>query len=349
MTDSILFSVLVPVYNVAPYLRECLNSVLGQSYENFELLLVDDGSTDKSGQICDEYAAKDSRIRVFHKENGGLISARRYAIARFTGDYCIFLDSDDSLTPNALETLEKSVAESDADCVLYGIRWNRPGGVEHIVCPEEICGRLYTDKRYVLNILLNDDSFNSLCRKCVRASCFDGRDFSACYHISRGEDRLQSTEILENAQSFFFLPDELYIYRVNDNSITHSICYDGYRTDDTVNLAVRDLLARLDLFREEDYNRLRNHQLDGLVTEIKRICRFCSDRMNRRAALQNLRESEYYQTFLSEGYRRVPSLSGVRPASTGLRRFLNRCCIFLFQPSFFDGLILLCMHLYRAG
>ncbi len=349
MSKPVRFSILVPVYNVGPYLRECLDSVLGQSYKKFELLLVDDGSTDDSGRICDEYAAKDPRIRVFHKENGGLISARRHAIARFSGDYCVFLDSDDTLAPNTLEVLEKAIAESGADCVLYGILWNRPDGAEHIVCPPDICNKLYTDKRAVLNILLNDDSYNSLCRKCVRASCFDGRDYAAYLHISRGEDRLQSAEILENAKSFYFIPNDLYIYRVNDGSITHTISYDGYQSDDTVDLALQDLLFRLDLFRDEDYARLRNHQLDGLVLEIKRICRFCSDRANRCTALRNLRESEYYQSFLSAGYRRVSTISGVRPASSGLRRLLNHVCIFLFRHGFFDSLSFLCMCIYKAG
>ncbi len=349
MTTPLLFSVLVPVYNVAPYLRECVDSVLGQSYQNFELLLVDDGSTDESGAICDEYAAKDARIRVFHKANGGLISARRYAVARFTGDYCVFLDSDDSIVPDTLEILEKAIRESGADCVIYGIRWKRPGWVEHIVCPPEICGRLHTDKRDVLNILLNDDSFNSLCRKCVRASCFDGRDFSGFFHISRGEDRLQSVEILENARSFYFLPDELYVYRANDSSITHTICYDGYQADDTVNQEVLGLLERLDLFRGEDYDRLRNHQLDNLVTELKRICRFCSGRSSRRAALQSCRESGYFQTFLRDGYRRLPPCPGVRPASSGVRRFLNRCCVFLLRRGWFGSLNLLCSHIYKTG
>ncbi len=349
MIDILLFSILVPVYNVSPYLQTCIDSVLDQSYGNFELLLVDDGSTDGSGLICDEYAAKDPRVRVFHKENGGLISARRYAVARFTGDYCLFLDADDSLAPGTLEVLERTITESGADCVLYGIRWNLPGVVQHIVCPEEICGRLFTDKRHVLNILLNDDSYNSLCRKCVKASCFDGRDYTRFFHISRGEDRLQSVEILENAQSFYFIPDELYIYRVNDSSITHTISYDGYRSDDTVDLAVQDLLARLGLFRDEDYARLRNHQLDGLVLEIKRICRYCSDRANRHAALQSLRESEHYQSFLSGGYRQVSVPSGVRPASSGLRRLLNRVCVFLFRHGFFHDLSFFCMHIYKAG
>lgn len=343
------FSVLVPVYNVAPYLRECLDSVLGQSYQNFELLLVDDGSTDESGAICDEYAARDKRVRVFHKENGGLISARRYAVARFAGDYCVFLDSDDSIAPNTLAVLAKAIEDSGADCVIYGARWDRPGRPEHIVCPPEICGRRYTDKRTVLNILLNDDAYNSLCRKCVRAACFDGRDFSGFFHIRRGEDRLQSVEIMENAQSFLFLPDELYRYRVNESSITHSICYDGYQADDTVDREVLAMLRRLALFHDADYARLRNHQLDGLVSEIKRICRGCSDRPNRLAALRALRESTYYRDFLSVGYRSLPDLPGVRPASAGLRRLLNRSCIQLFRRGRFDLLSLFCAHIYKAG
>ena len=347
--SGIRFSVLVPVYNVAPFLRECLDSVLGQSYPNFELLLVDDGSTDESGAICDEYASRDPRIRVFHKANGGLISARRYAIARFTGDYCIFLDSDDSIAPNTLEVLAKAIAESGADCILYGFCWNRPDGMIHVACSPAVCGRLYTDKRDVLNIVLNDASYNALWRKCVKASCFDGREYTRFFHISRGEDLLQSLEILENAGSFLFLPDELYIYRVNDSSITHTICYDGYRADNTVNQEVLGLLARLDLFREEDYARLRNHWLDSLVTELKRVCRYCSDRANRRAGLRSLRESAHFRSFLSPGYRHIPALPGVTPASAGLRRFLNRCCVFLLRNGCFESLYLLCTRIYKAG
>ena len=349
MSEPVRFSVLVPVYNVAPYLSACVDSVLGQSYANFELLLVDDGSTDDSGAICDEYAAKDSRIRVFHKANGGLMSARRYAIARFTGDYCIFLDSDDSIAPNTLELLAKAIAESGADCVIYGFRWSLPAGPQQVLCAPEICGRLFTDKRDVLNILLNDDSYNALWRKCVKASCFDGRDYSRFFSIRRGEDLLQSVEILENARSFFFLPDALYFYRVNLSSITHTICYDGYQANDTVNQEVLSLLSRLNLFREEDYARLRNHWLDNLVPELKRICRFCSDRVNRRAGLQSLRESAYYQSFLSAGYRHVSPLPGVQTSSSGLRRVLNRCCMFLFRHGCFDSLYLLCTRIYKAG
>ena len=95
MSNSVFFSVIIPVYNVASYLTECLDSVLSQSYRNFEVILVDDGSTDSGGSICDEYAQKDRRIHVIHQNNSGLSAARNVGIALAVGDYILFLDSDD--------------------------------------------------------------------------------------------------------------------------------------------------------------------------------------------------------------------------------------------------------------
>ena len=89
------FSVLVPVYNVEKYLKQCIESVLNQTYQSFELILVDDGSTDNSGAICDEYASKHKFIKVIHKPNGGLLHTRRVSLAHATGDWYVFLDSDD--------------------------------------------------------------------------------------------------------------------------------------------------------------------------------------------------------------------------------------------------------------
>jgi len=105
-------SVIIPVYNVELYLRRCLDSVVTQTYENLEILLVNDGSTDKSGAICDEYAAKDSRVQVIHKDNGGLSSALNVGLSRFTGDYLGFIDSDDWVTPDMYEVLYSAVQET---------------------------------------------------------------------------------------------------------------------------------------------------------------------------------------------------------------------------------------------
>lgn len=98
-------SVIVPVYNTEKYLHRCVDSILAQTYTDFELLLIDDGSTDGSGAICDELAQKDSRVRVFHQENGGVTSARKLGVKKSRGDYIYFVDSDDSIYNNALDVI----------------------------------------------------------------------------------------------------------------------------------------------------------------------------------------------------------------------------------------------------
>ncbi len=108
-------SVIVPVYKVEKYLRRCVDSILSQSFTDFELLLTDDGSPDNCPAICDNYAAKDSRVRVIHKENGGLSSARNAALNICEGKYICFVDSDDYITPDALETLYAALTETDSD------------------------------------------------------------------------------------------------------------------------------------------------------------------------------------------------------------------------------------------
>ena len=117
--ENALISVVIPVYNVEAYLRECIDSVLNQTYPHFEIILVDDGSPDGSGAICDEYAAKDNRISVIHKKNGGLSSARNVGLDKALGRYVYFLDSDDWILPDALATLVAKAEESVADIVFF--------------------------------------------------------------------------------------------------------------------------------------------------------------------------------------------------------------------------------------
>lgn len=110
-------SVIVPVYNVEPFLDECVQSILAQTYENIEIVLIDDGSTDSSGKMCDALSLKDSRIAVIHKENGGLSSARNAGMEAATGDYYIFVDSDDTISPSMVDTMVAKALEYDTDIV----------------------------------------------------------------------------------------------------------------------------------------------------------------------------------------------------------------------------------------
>lgn len=116
MIDNIhLISIIVPIYNVEKYLRRCVDSIAKQTYRNLEILLIDDGSTDSCGKICDEYAAFDKRINVIHKTNGGLSDARNVALDICTGDYIVFIDSDDFVSELYIENLYNSIIFSGAD------------------------------------------------------------------------------------------------------------------------------------------------------------------------------------------------------------------------------------------
>lgn len=118
-----MISIIVPIYNREKYLSECIDSILVQSYSDFEVLLIDDGSTDRSGEICDEYAQKDARIRVFHKENGGVSSARNVGLDNVQGEWVCFVDSDDTIAANYLEVLLKAAVENEADSSMGGFRY----------------------------------------------------------------------------------------------------------------------------------------------------------------------------------------------------------------------------------
>ena len=118
MDNQALISVIIPVYNVEEYLRECIESVLNQTFRDFEIILVDDGSTDSSGDICDEYVEKDERVTVIHQKNGGLSVARNTGLSEANGKYVYFLDSDDYISENALATL-LNIAENDSSDIVF--------------------------------------------------------------------------------------------------------------------------------------------------------------------------------------------------------------------------------------
>ena len=119
-----IISVILPVFNMEKYIDRCVNSVIGQSFSDWELILVDDGSTDGSGNICDEYAKKDSRIRVIHKKNGGVASARQIGTDEAEGKYSIHCDADDWIDSNMLENMYSEAQKENADIVVSNFYYN---------------------------------------------------------------------------------------------------------------------------------------------------------------------------------------------------------------------------------
>lgn len=295
---SIKFSVLVPVYNVERYIHECIESVLRQTYTQFELILVDDGSSDRSGIICDEYAQKDSRIKVYHKKNQGLIHTRRYAISYASGDYYVFLDSDDTIKQDALAIIYNKIQKYDCDCIIYGLERVENGKVKSQTY--DSIEELIYDKRTIYRKVFFSTEYNSLCRKAVKACVFHDVDYSPYYHLKYTEDLLQSLEIYKYSNAIAFIPDVLYEYRMNQSSITHGS--DRMIVDYTIRKRVLEFLRDESVFSDNDYNVYRDFCLNMVIGHILKFSLLHEDYKTIIKKFSEIREDTYYQEFLSAGF-----------------------------------------------
>lgn len=228
MSDP-LISIIVPVYNVEKYLAKCIESILRQSYSNFELILVDDGSKDKSGSICDEYAKRDNRIKVYHKQNGGVSSARNYGIDMATGDWICFVDSDDWVDEDYVLNMVANV-KSDESFVIT--RHNFIGkNITYIDECHEIVGNLRI-KFIIENNILN---FSGPYCKLYNRNTIVKYKLRFPENIRMGEDGIFFTSYLNKTRRLTVLNINNYHYTDNIQSLSHRFYdfnseYECYRT-----------------------------------------------------------------------------------------------------------------------
>ena len=217
-----LISIIVPVYNCEQYLPQCIDSILSQTYDAFELLLIDDGSVDRSGVICDEYARHDNRIRVIHKENAGVSSARNTGIEETCGEFITFVDADDLIVPNCLEELRRAMGE-DADIAMCRFAHLGSEGVRDV---SEALPNLVSLKensteytQFVSRFLtFSNNIFGSACRVLWKRSAIGEVRFNPTIRIS--EDLLFLLQTFENAELFRSTENVGYYYRLNESSAT---------------------------------------------------------------------------------------------------------------------------------
>jgi glycosyltransferase involved in cell wall biosynthesis len=223
-----LFSVIVPIYNIEKYIKRCIDSVLSQSFTDFELILVDDGSPDRCGAICDEYAGKDRRIKVIHKENGGLVSARQAGIKVASGDYIFHLDGDDAVLPEALESAYKIICDTDADIVSFSYKCSINSKIgdsvedlvdEGLYHKEEI-------EQHIFPKLLSDKNMNHLFYflwgKAIKRELATKHQLVVNPAISLGEDLSCIVPCFLEAETVYMSKKAIYLYTVRGDSITTS-------------------------------------------------------------------------------------------------------------------------------
>lgn len=208
-----LLSIIIPIYNTEKYLPKCLNSILAQTYANWEAILIDDGSPDNCGKICDEYAAKDKRFKVIHQKNGGVSVARQTGLNNSIGDYIIHCDPDDWIEPTMLEEMLDHAISNNADMVICDYIIEKDGEIEYSKqnLPEA------PDAKEIISKIINEQLHGSLCNKLVRRECCHSLAFHPT-NVYLAEDELFNIRLLAKNIKVTYLPKAFYHYKMDNIS-----------------------------------------------------------------------------------------------------------------------------------
>lgn len=254
-----LVSIIVPVYNAQDYLARCIDSILHQEYKNYELLLVDDGSTDSSGEILDNYAKNDNRINVYHRKNCGVSSTRNFALSLCKGEYIQFLDSDDWIPPDSTKLLVRCALEQQCDLVIadfyrvVGERISQKGDIEddHLLTRQEFANYMVENPA--------DFYYGVLWNKLYRAQIIKEHHIRMDSNISWCEDFLFNLEYIRHSNTFYALQAPVYYYFKRKGSLVSQ----EFSISNTIKtkLNVFDYYNQFykDTYKEEDYENIRLH------------------------------------------------------------------------------------------
>lgn len=264
-------SVIVPVYDVEPYIACCIDSILSQVFSDFELILIDDGSPDNCGAICDEYGEKDSRIRVIHQKNQGVSAARNHGVSVAKGEYVTFVDSDDWLDPLFLERMYQAIVSHDADMSVSNITQIRVGekaiprfGDEQFFDSREAVE--YYAKEY-------DDRFTGPMVKLLRKEIVLQYPFPT--DRTYAEDKAVTYKWFYASRKTVDTGDRLYYYRVREGSAMRS----GYKVNRLANLQTLEEI--LEFLKENHFDSLRclfiHRYLDDLVRQYQGVIQYVGD------------------------------------------------------------------------
>ncbi len=292
-----MISIIIPVYRVAPYLGQCIKSIIGQTYRDIEILLIDDGSPDECGKICEEYKNRDSRIKVIHTENQGLSAARNRGLENATGEYIGFVDSDDWIEPDMYEVLLKRIKDNSISVCGYDTAFQKDGLKKGVYFGSDALRALLKGEinNNVWNKLYHKELFNDICFP-------EGKNY---------EDVVVMHKLVEKAKSIAVVPDVFYHYRVRPESITKT-----YTANNLIDYADAHL-SRYYYFRDEHTDLFSENEevlLGFAANGISKVWRWwhgCSQDENKR---YDGRINELY-TFTKEN---IPLL-GLRSWSSSMR------------------------------
>lgn len=312
--EKIKFYILVPVYKTEQYIEKCLKSILNQNYQNFELVVVDDGTPDNAGQICDQYADKDNRITVIHKKNEGIISSRQVGVQSifqnhvdentYNNSYVMFVDSDDYLLDNVLGDIAKDVQQIKSDMYIYNYEYidnyNRLRTIEN-ENPKNIL--TLTDKKKLYEKVFCEPFYNNLWRKVTSLKFFNNFDYTDYYDINRGEDLIISLNLYKQAYSVTFSNQKIYHYNLNNESITNNKNLAKYESHSKVNQIVWNFIIKENVWDESTLEKYINREMHALHCEIFKIMNYNINLKTKKLLISQIAKDAYYQNLLSNSKR----------------------------------------------
>lgn len=294
-----LISIIVPVFNTGSLLERCIDSVLRQTFEDYEIIIVDDGSQEDTGIICDEIEKTDSRITVFHKENRGQLHTRVFGITKSNGKYIMFLDSDDYLSDAAFLIIKQCIDSYSFDCLIFGYQRVRNNQIVSTSAAEEHSPLVISDRRELLTKVLLSSSYNALWRKVVRRESITRYDYSGFYHLRMAEDLLQSMDIYCHSNRVVFINDILYNYFLNSNGVTQSLSYNKIRDSFDVHTEIERILESEDVLLERELTAYHTFCYSILAQQIFNISN-SKDTNNNKIKMLKMMHSEEYVRILKK-------------------------------------------------
>ena len=251
-----LISVIVPVYKVEAYLDKCVESIVNQTYESLEIILIDDGSPDNCSKICDEYAAKDKRFKVIHQKNGGVSVARQTGLDNSTGDYIIHCDPDDWIEPTMLDEMLDHAISNNADMIICDFITHKKNKIQHV--SQEI--KKPATAKEVQSKIINQQLHGSCCNKLIKRDCCIDIKFTP-KDISLAEDELFIVRVLNKDIKVSYINKAYYHYRMDN---TDSIC--SSKSDKIIISRTKVIEEYEKFLNREDYNNFFNIKYDILLT-----------------------------------------------------------------------------------
>lgn len=289
------FSIVVPIYNKEKYLKQCVESLVNQDFDDYEIILVDDGSTDDSANICDKMLKLCNKIKVFHKKNTGLVNTRKFGASKAVGDYIVSVDSDDFVTNDFLTVLNNSIIQSHSDCICFGYvevnengefikkQYNRTDSGCYEQQKLELLRKnwLYDSQKKYINY---GQLIYGVCLKAVKRDCYIKSQNAVPDYIGVGEDTVFTSFLLNRVSSVFIINETPYMYRVFRQSMVRTF-------DET---SFKNLLQVYRCIKENDSFGYNEKQLGVYcLHRFWNISMLCAATTNRYCVFKDIMERNY--------------------------------------------------------